>query len=82
MKNLNMRCSDSELNPRAPVQWIKNPSRNISSQIVFYRCLKFEDSRLKNEDKLGTDSQTDGQTGGWTDKVNEFNIGYFLRNML
>jgi hypothetical protein len=52
-KNLNMRGSNSELNPTDPGQWTTSPSRTVRSQIVFYQTPKFEDSWLKN----GTDGR-------------------------
>jgi hypothetical protein len=57
-----MRGSNSELNPGAPGQWITNPSHFTCSQIVFFQNPKFEESRLKNGEKIG-ERQTDGRTG-------------------
>jgi hypothetical protein len=45
----NMRGSNFELNPRAPGQWITNLSRVICA---LYQNTKFEDSWLKNGDKI------------------------------
>jgi hypothetical protein len=47
-------------------------ARTIRFQIFFYRNSKFEESRLKNGEKVG-----DSRTDAWTNKVNEFNRANF-----
>jgi hypothetical protein len=44
---MNVRGSQSELNPWTSGEWIKKPRRISCSQIVFFQNLKFEDHRLK-----------------------------------
>jgi hypothetical protein len=44
---MNVRESQSELNPWTSREWIKKPRRISCSQIVFFQNLKFEDHRLK-----------------------------------
>jgi hypothetical protein len=71
-KKFNMRGSNSELNPRALQQWITNPCSTIRSQIFFYQNRQFEESRLKNDEKIRdgrTNGQTDGQTDGQKDRA-------------
>jgi hypothetical protein len=48
MKNLNMKGSYSDINPRDPGQWIINPSLTIRFQKVFYQNPNFQESRLKD----------------------------------
>jgi hypothetical protein len=62
-----MRRSFFEINPKAREQWITNLSHRICFEIVFYQNPKFEDSRLKNGEKIGN-RQTDRWTDGQTDK--------------
>jgi hypothetical protein len=42
-----MTGNKSEINPKAPCNWIKNTFRFIRSPIVFYQNLIFEDARMK-----------------------------------
>jgi hypothetical protein len=44
----------------APVKWITNPCRTIRSQLVFDWSPKFEETRLKNGEKIGN-RQTERQ---------------------
>jgi hypothetical protein len=64
--------SNSRLNPRAPGEWITNPSRTIRPQIIFYHDPKNLDSRLKNKEKYGIDKRTV--------RVNKFKRAYFFKN--
>jgi hypothetical protein len=58
-----MRGSKFETIPRAPGQWIANPS-TLRSHIIFYQNPKFEDYEIIGE--------------GHTDRVNELNRAFFL----